>query len=47
MRWSRELRLAPNAGLVTHRITPDQLGVAYEGLLKQKEDYLGVVVTWK
>jgi len=34
-------------GLVTHRITPDQLGVAYEGLLKKKEDYLGVLVTWQ
>jgi 2-desacetyl-2-hydroxyethyl bacteriochlorophyllide A dehydrogenase len=35
------------AGLVTHRIHPAQLGAAYEGLLKNKEDYLGVVVSWK
>ena len=34
-------------GLVTHRITPDQLGAAYEGLLKKKEEYLGVLVTWQ
>src|SRR5262245_19951503 len=35
------------AGLVTHRIRPEGLGEAYEGLLKKKEEYLGVVVTWK
>jgi threonine dehydrogenase-like Zn-dependent dehydrogenase len=34
-------------GLFTHRITPEQLGSAYEGLLKNKEAYLGVVVRWK
>ncbi len=35
------------AGLVTHRIEPAGLGTAYEGLLKRKEEYLGVVVRWK
>jgi 2-desacetyl-2-hydroxyethyl bacteriochlorophyllide A dehydrogenase len=34
------------AGLVTHTITPDQLGEAYEGLLNQKEAYLGVAMKW-
>jgi 2-desacetyl-2-hydroxyethyl bacteriochlorophyllide A dehydrogenase len=34
-------------GLITHRIAPEQLGEAYEGLLKKKEEYLGVVVRWK
>jgi 2-desacetyl-2-hydroxyethyl bacteriochlorophyllide A dehydrogenase len=34
------------AGLVTHRIAPEGLGEAYEGLLKKKEEYLGVVVRW-
>jgi threonine dehydrogenase-like Zn-dependent dehydrogenase len=34
-------------GLVTHTITPDRLGEAYEGLLHKKEEYLGVVVTWE
>ena len=34
-------------GLITHRIQPDQLGTAYEGLLKKKEEYLGVVVRWR
>jgi 2-desacetyl-2-hydroxyethyl bacteriochlorophyllide A dehydrogenase len=33
-------------GLITHRITPEQLGTAYEGLLKNKEEYLSVVMRW-
>src|SRR5579871_2835565 len=33
--------------LVTHRISPEQLGTAYEGLRNQKESYLGVVVKWE
>jgi 2-desacetyl-2-hydroxyethyl bacteriochlorophyllide A dehydrogenase len=32
--------------LVTHTIAPAELGTAYEGLLKNKEEYLGVVVRW-
>ncbi len=39
-------RLSLN-GLVTHRIEPAALGSAYEGLLKDKERYLGVVMSWK
>jgi len=35
------------AGLVTHEITAADLGTAYDGLLKNKEQYLGVVVSWK
>src|SRR4051794_9965080 len=34
------------AGLIRHRIAPEELGAAYEGLLKKKEEYLGVVVRW-
>ena len=34
------------AGLVTHTIAPEQLGGAYEGLLKDKDNYLGVLVKW-
>jgi 2-desacetyl-2-hydroxyethyl bacteriochlorophyllide A dehydrogenase len=34
------------AGLITQRIAPEQLGTAYEGLLKKKDEYLGVVVRW-
>ena len=34
------------AGLVTHTITPGQLGDAYEGLLKDKDNYLGVLMKW-
>jgi threonine dehydrogenase-like Zn-dependent dehydrogenase len=33
-------------GLITHSITPEGLGEAYEGLLKKKDEYLGVVVKW-
>src|SRR5262249_3397012 len=35
------------AGLVTQRIAPADLGAAYEGLLKKKEEFLGVTVSWK
>lgn len=35
------------AGLVTHEIKPEDQGIAYEGLLKKKEEYLGVIVRWK
>jgi 2-desacetyl-2-hydroxyethyl bacteriochlorophyllide A dehydrogenase len=34
------------AGLVTHTIAPEQLGDAYEGLLKDKDNYLGVMMKW-
>lgn len=34
------------AGLITHTITPEQLGDAYEGLLKDKDNYLGVLMKW-
>jgi 2-desacetyl-2-hydroxyethyl bacteriochlorophyllide A dehydrogenase len=33
-------------GLVTHRIAPNEIASAYEGLLKDKEKYLGVLVRW-
>jgi hypothetical protein len=33
--------------LVTHTIAPEGIGQAYEGLLKDKDHYLGVVVKWK
>ncbi|MGH7171906.1 MAG: zinc-dependent alcohol dehydrogenase [Gemmataceae bacterium] len=34
-------------GLITHRLAPAELGSAYEGLLKKKDEYLGVVLHWK
>jgi 2-desacetyl-2-hydroxyethyl bacteriochlorophyllide A dehydrogenase len=34
------------AGLVTHRIQPEAIGAAYEGLMHKKEEYLGVLVSW-
>jgi len=33
-------------GLVRHTIAPEDLGNAYEGLLKDKDNYLGVLVKW-
>ena len=33
-------------GLITHTIVPEQLGEAYEGLLKDKDNYLGVLMKW-
>jgi threonine dehydrogenase-like Zn-dependent dehydrogenase len=33
-------------GMVTHTISPERLGEAYEGLLNKKEEYLGVVMQW-
>ncbi len=38
-------RLSLN-GLVRHTIVPEQLGEAYEGLLKNKDEYLGVIMKW-
>ena len=35
------------AGLVTHKIKPEGLGDAYEGLLKKKDEYLGVTMNWE
>ncbi len=34
-------------GLITHRLAAAELGGAYEGLLKNKDEYLGVVLHWK
>jgi 2-desacetyl-2-hydroxyethyl bacteriochlorophyllide A dehydrogenase len=34
------------AGLMTHTIAPEQLGTAYQGLLTDKDHYLGVLVNW-
>jgi 2-desacetyl-2-hydroxyethyl bacteriochlorophyllide A dehydrogenase len=33
-------------GLISHRIEPAAMGSAYDGLLKRKDEYLGVLVTW-
>jgi 2-desacetyl-2-hydroxyethyl bacteriochlorophyllide A dehydrogenase len=34
-------------GLITHRIDAADLGSAYDGLLKKKDEYLGVLLRWK
>jgi len=33
--------------LITHRIGPEELQSAYQGLLDKKDDYLGVLVRWE
>ncbi len=44
-RWVEEgrLKLKP---LITHVLPPEEIKVAYEGLLHQKETYVGVVLNW-
>jgi 2-desacetyl-2-hydroxyethyl bacteriochlorophyllide A dehydrogenase len=44
--WIRrsELRLEPQ---VSHRMNPEQIKEAYDGLLHQPETYTGVVIEWK
>jgi 2-desacetyl-2-hydroxyethyl bacteriochlorophyllide A dehydrogenase len=37
----------PLVGLITHGIAPNEIGAAYEGLLKKKDEFLGVVVRWR
>ncbi len=44
--WSLAAGRLSLAGLVTHTIPPEQLGDAYEGLLNDKDNYLGVLVKW-
>jgi 2-desacetyl-2-hydroxyethyl bacteriochlorophyllide A dehydrogenase len=34
-------------GMITHEIAPEEVGKAYDGLLNQKEEYLGVGVKWR
>ena len=34
-------------GMITHELEPEQLGQAYDGLLSNKENYLGVGVKWE
>ncbi len=38
------LRLAP---LITHILPPSKINQAYEGLLRKKDEYVGVVLKWK
>jgi len=32
--------------LITHRLAPEQIQLAYDGLLHQKDTYLGVILRW-
>jgi threonine dehydrogenase-like Zn-dependent dehydrogenase len=38
-----ELKLEP---LISHRLKPEQLKEAYEGLLNEPETYTGVALVW-
>ena len=38
-----KLKIAP---IITHRIKPYEIGKAYDGLLDDKENYLGAIVNW-
>ena len=40
---SGRLQLEP---LISHRLPPEQIKTAYEGLLRQPEEYTGVALTW-
>jgi threonine dehydrogenase-like Zn-dependent dehydrogenase len=57
-RWTkrRDLRLLAGLfaggqlrsdGLLTHRITPDELPGIYDALAADPQDYLGVIVDWR
>lgn len=45
LEWLADGRLNV-APLITHRIAPEEMQAAYEGLLNRKDEYLGVVVRW-
>jgi len=40
---AQEMIIAP---LITHEIAPHEIKEAYEGLLHDKENYLGVIIDW-
>lgn len=43
--WLRSGRITL-APLISHRLAPDEIKRAYEGLLHNKEEYIGVVLDW-
>lgn len=43
--WLAEGRLQV-APLITHQVPPAEIQAAYEGLLKRKDEYLGVILRW-
>ena len=44
--WLRDGRLRL-AELISHRLPPEEIKQAYEGLLRQPETYTGVALLWK
>ncbi len=45
-RWIGEGRLNLKP-MLTHRLLPEEIKAAYEGLLHKKEEYVGVILKWK
>jgi 2-desacetyl-2-hydroxyethyl bacteriochlorophyllide A dehydrogenase len=45
-RWIADGRLNLKP-MITHVLPPEEIKTAYEGLLKKKEEYVGVVLKWK
>jgi len=45
-RWIADGRLV-SGPLLTHTLPPDKIQVAYEGLLKEKDTYVGVILNWE
>lgn len=45
-RWMADGRLNVKP-MLTHTLSPEEIKTAYEGLLKKKEEYVGVVLKWK
>ncbi len=45
LEWLADGRLQV-APLITHRLPPEQIQAAYDGLLNRKDDYLGVILCW-
>lgn len=45
-RWIADGRLV-SGPLLTHTLPPEEIKVAYDGLLKEKDTYVGVVLNWE
>jgi threonine dehydrogenase-like Zn-dependent dehydrogenase len=45
-RWMADGRLNVKP-MLTHLLPPEEIKAAYEGLLKKKEEYVGVVLKWR
>jgi threonine dehydrogenase-like Zn-dependent dehydrogenase len=46
LQWLADGRLNV-APLITHRLAPEQIQLAYAGLRDRKDEYLGVILNWE